>query len=176
MKKIILALMLLISITSFTKQYTDTEKRELLKQFKELQTAVKNRNTDKLFDYIKYPVYSPTAQKKYTKAEMKEIYLIPFSYTDMLTIDAETLKITPISNYIVSITKESEIAVLDITADFISKDNIASEYIFHFFPEYDGNGLLVTVTAGNDSYGSSNFYVFDLINGKLKLTTFFQIP
>ena len=176
MKKVILALIFFLNIITFAKQYSENEKKEILKQFSELQTSVKTKNRDKLFDYINFPVYSPTASAKYTKAEMKKIYDIPFYYTDLLKISTETTEVTPVEDYPVFITENGGIEYVNITADFINKNNVNAEMLYHFFPEYDGNGFLVIVTAGNDSYGSSNYYIFDLINKKLKLTAFFQIP
>ena len=175
MKKTILALMFFLSIISFTKQYSDAEKREILKQFKELQAAVKSKNKEKIFSYIKFPIFSPATTKEYTKAEMKKIYDIPFYYTDLLKVNADTLETPPLVNYPVGVTSDNLVEYLDISADFIDRNNINSELIYYFFPEYDGNGFLVTVTVGDDSAGGSSYYVFDLINGKLKLTNFFQI-
>ena len=149
-------------------------KKEILKQFKELQITVRAKDKNKLLSYINFPVSMYGTGEKINKKDFTNYYEEPFRYFDMLKIN--NTEITPVQDYVLGNYEEAGNEYLDVSGDFIEKNNTNIDYIYDLIPEYKGNGLLVRVSTYNDLTEGATYYVFDLISGKLKLVGLLQLP
>ena len=85
MKKVLL--FLLLAFFCFSKPYSQSEKKEVLEQFKELQIAVRAKDKNKLLSYINFPVSMYGTGEKINKKDFTNYYEEHFSYFDMLKIN-----------------------------------------------------------------------------------------
>ncbi|WP_435307979.1 hypothetical protein [Sebaldella termitidis] len=173
MKKLILMLLLLISIFSFSKEnFTENEKTIALKQFVEFQKALKNKDINTLKNYIDNPVYglNHIDGKSYTD------YEIPVSHDEIVKYKTKflnnikemaLLKVDLNSNTIKSYKKGE----LEITAGFSTTENNEDwgldpdEKTFEVFYYYD-----------DPEFPGYNRYVFKFENNKLKLHALYVGP
>lgn len=172
MKKVLL--FLLLTVFCFSKPYSTSEKQVILKQFQELQSAVKSKDKNKILSYINFPISMYGTGEKITKKEFTSYYEEPFKYIDMLKINNS--EIIPISEYILDSSEEGGNYYLGASGAFIEKSNSDVNFIYDLIPSYKGNGLLVQTSTYDDMTDGSMYYIFDLINGKLKLVGLLQLP
>ena len=173
MKKLILMLLLLISVFSFSKEnFTENEKNIALKQFVEFQKALKNKDINTLKNYIDNPVYG------FNQIDGKSYqdYEIPVSHNDIVKYKSRfldgikemtLLKVDLNSNTV----KKYKKGDLEITADFSTEESNenwglnSDEKTFEVFYSYD-----------DPDYPGYNRYVFKFENNKLKLQALYVGP
>lgn len=173
MKKLILMLLLLISVFSFSKEnFTENEKNIALKQFVEFQKALKNKDINTLKNYIDNPVYG----FNYIDGKSYTDYEVPVSHEEIVKYKTKflneikemaLLKVDLNSNTV----KKYKNGVLEITAGFSTTENNEGwgldpdEKTFEVFYYYD-----------DPEYPGYARYVFEIENNKLKLHALYVGP
>ena len=175
MKKI-LFIFLLLSVFSLGKPLTNSEKTEVLTQFKTFQEAVIKKDIDKLMQYISFPLSIPSGQNKsereISKAEFLKRYknndsFFTFEEFKLLEVDTYNGKVNPVKDYFLGNDENGDL-LLNVSADFKTKGDFSLDS-YDLYVKPDDNSFVVQVSLDDDIGGIEDFYVFNLRNRKLKL-------
>jgi hypothetical protein len=183
MKKVLFFLFLVFSFVIYPKSFTETDKKEVLKQFSELQNTLKKKNANTLSGYISYPLKDGNTKKvlwKNSSEFMKEFrdpesYL--FSHVEDITADYKTGKIDNVEERKLKSGGEGGDLFMDVTARFFTPKDEEAEF-FYIASESSQNDdlFVVTVSVYDDMVDGSTYYIFSLIEDKLKLISYLQLP
>ena len=168
MKKI-LFLFLLLSIFSIGKSLRNSEKTEVLTQFKSFQEAVIKKD-------IVFPLSIPSGQNKSVREMSKTEFLKRYKNNDvffifeefkLLQVDTYNGKVNPVKDYFLGNDENGDL-LLNVSADFKTKDDFHLDS-YDLYVKPDDNSFVVEASLNDDIGGVDDFYVFNLRNGKLKL-------
>ena len=183
MKKILFLLLIVFSISIYSKTFTEADKKEVLKQFSELQNALKKKNSNALSTYVSYPLKDGNTKNIIWKnssdfiKDFKDPENYVFSHLDELKINSATGQIDNVEERLLESGGEGGDTFMDVTGKFITSSDEEAEFY------YSTSGIsksddffVVTVSVYDDMFDGSSYYIFTLTGNKLKLISYLQLP
>ena len=183
MKKILFLMLLVFSIGIYSKSFTDTDKKEVLKQFSELQNALKKKNVNTLSGYTAYPLKDGNIKSVIWKnsSDFIKDFRNPenyvFSHLDELKVNSVSGQIENVEEKLLESGGEGGDKFMEITGKFITSSDDEAEFY------YGASGIsknddifVVTVSVYDDMFDGSSYYLFTLSGNKLKLVSYLQLP
>ena len=183
MKKILFLLLLIFTTGIYSKSFSETDKKEVLKQFSELQNSLKKKDANALSAYIAYPLKDGNTKEVIWKnsSEFIKDFKNPenyyFSHLDELTADYRTGKIDNVEERVIESGGEGGDTFMDVTGKFVSPKHDEAEFFYGTSGVSQNDDLfVVTVSFYDDMFDGSTYYIFTLAGNKLKLTSYLQLP
>ena len=183
MKKILFLLLLVFSIGIYSKSFTDTDKKEVLKQFSEFQNALKKKNVNTLSGYTAYPLKDGNTKSVIWKnssdfiKDFKDPENYVFSHLDELKVNYVTGQIDNVEERQIESGGEGGDTFMDITGRFITSSDDEAEFYYGASGISKNDDLfVVTVSVYDDMFDGSSYYIFILSGNKLKLVSYLQLP
>ncbi|MCP1223755.1 hypothetical protein [Sebaldella sp. S0638] len=183
MKKILFLLLLIFSMGIYSKSFSETDKKEVLKQFSELQSAFKKKNGNSLSAYVAYPLKDGNTKSVIWKnssefiKEFKDPESYVFFHIDELKVNPETGQIDNVEERLISKSPEGGDTFLDVTGQFLTPAADEAEFYYGTSGASKSDDLfVVTVSLYDDMVDGSSYYIFTLKDNKLKLISFLQLP
>ena len=183
MKKLLFLLLLVFSMGIYSKSFTETDKKEILKQFSEFQNALKKKNANALSGYVAYPLKDGNTKSVIWKnssdfiKDFKDPENYIFSHLDELKVDYASGKIDNVEERLIQSGGEGGDTFMDVTGRFITSADDEAEFY------YGASGIsksddifVVTVSVYDDMFDGSSYYIFTLVGNKLKLVSYLQLP
>ena len=183
MKRILFLFLLIFSVVTFSKSFSETDKKEVLKQFSALQSALKKKNASALSGYVSYPLKDGNIKNVIWKnssdfiKDFKDPENYVFSHLDELKVNYVTGQIDNVEERQIESGGEGGDTFLEITGRFITSDDDEAEFYYGASGVSKNDDLfVVTVSVYDDMFDGSSYYIFTLVENKLKLVSFLQLP
>ena len=183
MKKVLFLLFLIFSFGVYSKTFSETDKKEVLKQFSEFQKAVKKKDASAISRYISYPLKDGNTKEVIWKnssefiKDFKDPENYIFSHADELKVNSETGQIDNVEERLLRSGDEGGDTFLDVIGEFITSSDEESEFYYNSAGASKSDDFFVLkVSVYDDMVDGSSYYMFALKDNKLKLVCFFQLP
>ena len=183
MRKILFLLLLGFSMQIYSSPFTETDKKEVLKQFSELQNALKRKNASALSTYVSYPLKDGNIKTVIWKSssdfikDFRDPENYVFSHLEELKVNYVTGQIDNVEERQIESGGEGGDTFMDITGRFITSSDDEAEFYYGASEVSKNDDLfVVTVSVYDDMFDGSSYYIFTLVENKLKLVSFLQLP
>ena len=183
MKRILFLFLLIFSVVTFSKSFSETDKKEVLKQFSALQSALKKKNASALSGYVSYPLKDGNIKNVIWKnssefiKDFKDPENYVFFHLDELKVNSETGQIDNVEEKLLKNNGEGGDAFMDVTGKFITSADDEADFFYNASGSSRNDDLfVVTVSVYDDMVDGSSYYIFTLTDNKLKLISFLQLP
>ena len=136
MRKILFLLLLVFSTGIYSKSFTETDKKEVLKQFSELQNALKKKNSNALSTYVSYPLKDGNIKAVIWKnstdfiKDFKDPENYVFSHLDELKVNSVSGQIDNVQEKLIESGGEGGDKFMEITGKFITSSDEEAEFYY----------------------------------------------
>jgi uncharacterized protein YheU (UPF0270 family) len=178
MKRILFLIFLVFSFGVYSQTFSEADKKEILKQFSELQKAVKKRDAAAISNYISYPLKDGnTNEIKWRNSsdlskDLKNKNLNIFNYVDELKVDYTTNSIINIEDRVLRKGGDYGDELLSVTGSFLDTDDLDGT----IYSGLKKPHFVVVVSEYDEMTEGGTYYLFSFNNKQLKLVSFFQLP
>ena len=183
MRKIFFLLLLFFSMGIYSSPFTEADKKEVLKQFSELQNALKKKNASVLSTYVSYPLKDGNIKTVIWKnsSDFIKDFRNPenyvFSHLDELKVNSVSGQIENVEEKLLESGGEGGDKFMEITGKFITSSDDEAEFYYGASGISKNDDLfVVTVSVYDDMFDGSSYYIFILSGNKLKLVSYLQLP
>ena len=178
MKKVLFLLFLVFSFGVYSATFSDSDKKEILKQFSEFQKAVKKKDAAAISKYISYPLKDGNTKEVIWKnssdlaKDLKDKETYTFYSINELKVDSNANKIINVEERLLKKNGEFGDEFLSVTGRFLDTDDVEGTI-------YAGIGkphFVVVVSVYDDMVEGGTYYLFSFENKKLELVSIFRLP
>lgn len=171
-------MLLMLSTCAYSRPFTMSEKKLVLKEFSKFQNALKKKDAATLSTYISYPFTDNGFRNWKNKAEFIKDFKNPeeqiFMYMEELKVNSNTGEIINLEDRVI---EDKEYGNYNLRVGGVFFDPKEDEYFGSMAGiSKEDEIFLVEVNMYNDLTDGSSYYVFALKNNKLKLVSHFALP
>ena len=185
MKKILFFVFLVFSFGIYSEEFSEADKKSVLKQFSDFQKAVKKKDAVAISKYIAYPLKDGNTKEIIWKnsrdlaKDLKDPEAYVFYSINELKVNYNTNKIINVEERLLQKNEEFGDEFLSVEGLFLDPQDEGNDVYYSGINDeenMDKSLFAVEVSVYDDMFEGGTYYLFTLKNNQLKLISVFQLP